>query len=256
MPKGKRIVSNNKRKTVKTKRCKRMMKFTGYSVNDILNDAYNTNIKRPTNDNEDAQYDIILKKDRKSKIKKAIRTTAVLAGALTAAHLGKKFYDKNKEGLEFIKNRGSENWKNMMESNKKLYNKNISPYLSPVIKDVKDYIRNIDFIKGYRNYYQDGINDKLEVIQSLLSNNPYDVDTTELKSIIENMEKQVEGEDEFKVKELKKITKEIFDGIKGYDNLTKQVKDGQQTGTLGINSLNNMIWNAREQYNNIKHSSE
>ena len=67
------------------------------------------------------------------------------------------------------------------------------------------------------------------------------------------MEKQVEGQDEFKVNELKKITKDIITGTTGYKDLVKQMKDGEKTGALGINSLNNMIWSARKKYNEIMH---
>ena len=252
MPRGKRIVNNNKRKTTKTKRCKRMTKFTGYSINDILNENYEGDDKKKNDFDENSNYEILVKKDKKRKIRRAAKTALTIAGGLTAAHLGKKFYDKNKDHLKFIADRG----KAMYDENKETYNTKIAPYLDPLwnkIVNTAQNVMNSNFIRGYRNYYQDGINDKLEDIQGQLSNNPFKVNIEDLKSIIQNMESQVKGRDEFKVNELKKTIKDIITGCDGYEDLTKLFKDGQQTGALGINSLNNMIWTAREQYNKIMH---
>ena len=252
MPRVKRTTPNNKRKTTKTKRCRRMIKFTGYTMNDILNGSYENNNKKTIDFDDNAKYEIFVKKNKREKLKKAAKTALTIGGGLAAVKLGKAFYDKNKDHLKFIADRGNQ----MYNDGKETYNTKIAPYLDPFLNKITDTIQDVmnsNFVRGYRNYYQDGVNDKLENIQGLLSNNPYKVDIKDLKSIIQNMETQVKDKDEFKVNELKKTIKDIITGCNSYDELTKSLKNGEQTAALGINSLNNMIYTAREQYNKIMH---
>ena len=252
MPRGKRIKTTNKKKTSKTRRCKQVKKFTGYMANNIFEESYDRK-KKQDDDDENINFEITPKKNKYAKYKKAAKIGLATAGGLAALGLGLTAYDKNKDTIDFIWNTGKNSIQRIKNKYGKIYDTYFKKGVDSVIDTTKKYVDNSDFVRSWKNYYADGINDKLDNIQSGMSNNPYDVDISDLKTIIQDMEKQVEGQDEFKVGELKKITKDIITGTTAYKDLVKQMKDGEKTGAHGINNLNNMIWNARKKYNEIMH---